>query len=137
MRKKHGARKYIVTAMVGLALAMAVMGIRGGYGATDQALLLQALCDACFVAGILLVCVGLLIFVAGDGMFDMLGYGVRKLLRLVLPQEKQDQFPKTFYDYREMKHGGGKAPFGYLLLVGLGYILLAGVLLAMYIAAAG
>ncbi len=137
MRKKHGARKYIVTAMVGLALAMAVMGIRGGYGATDQALLLQALCDACFVAGILLVCVGLLIFVAGDGMFDMLGYGVRKLLRLVLPQEKQDQFPKTFFDYREMKHGGGKAPFGYLLLVGAGYLLLAAVMLVMYIAAAG
>lgn len=137
MRKKRGARKYIVTAMVGLALAMAVMGIQGGYGATDQVVLLRALCDACFVAGIMLVCVGLLIFVAGDGMFDMLSYGVRKLLRLVLPQEKQDQFPKTFFDYREMKHGGGKAPFGYLLLVGLAYILLAAILLVMYSSAAG
>lgn len=137
MRKKHKARKYIVTAMVGLALALAVMGIRGGYGETDQALLLQALCDACFVAGILLSCVGLLIFVAGDGMFDMLSYGVRRLLRLVLPQEKQDQFPKTFFDYREMKHSGGKAPFGFLLVVGLAYILLAAALLAMYMGAAG
>jgi len=121
-----------VAAMVGLVLAMAVMGMEGGYTSTDQAMFLKALCDACFVAGIVLVCVGLLVFVAEDGVFDMLSYGVRKMLRLILPQEKQDQFPKTFYDYRVWKHSKKKAAFGYLLLVGLGYLVLAGIVLLMY-----
>lgn len=132
---KARARKYGIAAAAGLAMTLAVFMGRGGLDASVTKAALQALCDGCFVAGITLFCAGLLMVSAQGGTFDMLVYGMRRALRLVLSEEKQSQFPKTYYDYCAAKRGRERGGFGFLLIVGLGYLAAACVWLALYSAA--
>lgn len=129
---KRSWRKWLITVLIGLAIAVGVMLARDGFNAPDQAAWLSALSDACFVPGAVLCGVGLLMFVANDGFFDMINYGVLKVLKLVQSEEKRAAMPKTFYDYRVLKDANRKGGFAYILWVGLGYIALAGLFLLMY-----
>ena len=87
------------------------------------------MCDALFVPGALLTCVGLLTFTAREGVLDIISYGFRNLLVLFAPGKHKHQH---YYDYKMAKEAnrgkGTHAP----LLVGLAFILLAGVCLIFY-----
>lgn len=125
MKPSNRARKYLIASAVGLAIAAGVFAVRGGFTAGDTAVVLAAFCDAFFVPGVLLLCFGALMFVANDGVFDMLNYGVMKVVKLVQSEKKRSAFPKTFYDYRKMKSESRKGGFGYLFIVGGAYMALA------------
>ena len=72
---------------------------------------------------------GLLTFTAREGVLDIISYGFRNLLVLFAPGKHKHQH---YYDYKMAKEAnrgkGTHAP----LLVGLAFILLAGVCLIFY-----
>ena len=103
---RSGAAAWAVAAGIGAAIWLAVMAARGGFTETDRTLFLHILSDAFFVPGVLLASVGLLIFVAAGGVFDMLSYGVQKVLHLFRFGKGEDTFPKTYFEY---KRGNGPA----------------------------
>jgi len=116
--RKSNKAKYIAAFLVGFAAMVGILAIRDFFGLTDRAQIFAALCDACFVPGIMLVCVGALLFVASDGLFDMMSFGIHKAVRRTRRKYRQDSAPTTFYDYRTMKHEGRKGGFGFLLITG-------------------
>ena len=126
--KKDSMRRVAITMAIGLVMAIGVFAARGGFEKTLWPEIAAALCDACFVPSALLISLGLLLFVANDGFFDMLTYGVQKTLRLVQSAEKQVAFPKTFYDYKLLKQGK-RAGFGFMMIAGGVYLALAVVFL--------
>ena len=117
-------RKLCRTALIGLAMGIAVFAARGGFAPADTAALLMALCDGCFVSGALILCAGALVFSADGGTFDMLRYGVTKALKVMQSEEKQKKYPRTYYDYKQKRHAREKAKLSHFFWVG-------GVLLAM------
>lgn len=125
MIKKRSAKKFLIAFAIGLAISVAVFAIRGGFDYAETVLVLQAFCDAFFVPGILLMGFGALLFCADDGVFDMMNYGVMKVINLTRSKKRRDAFPKTFYDYRQMKDEKRKGGFGYLFLVGGVFMALA------------
>lgn len=127
MKRKRSKSKYIITFLIGLAVMVGVLFSRGFFVLTEPAAVFAALCDACFVLGALSAGIGALVFVANDGMFDMITYGVQKVLFLVWSRKRDEDSPRTFYDYRTMKHAGRKAEFGFLLVIG-GVFLVAAVI---------
>ena len=129
MKKKRKWLRYVVTLSIALLIGLAVLLARDAFHQTDAHLLLQALCDAFFVPGILILCVGFLVVVANDGLFDMINYGVGKTLRLVLSEKRRSAYPKTFYDYRVMKHEGKNPSAAFLFFIGGGLVLVAVVFL--------
>jgi len=118
-------RRYIITALIGLAIALAVTALRGGFTSEVSEQVFSAVCDGCFAAGALLGCVGLLVFVADDGFFDLMNYGVQRALRLVLSQKRQSGFPRTYYEYHQLKRGTRKGSPSFILVVGLCWLALA------------
>ena len=124
MKRKKSHLRLVVTLLIGLCLAAGVFAVRGGFDMSDWPDIAAALCDACFVPAALLISFGLLLFASNDGLFDMMTFSVQKVLRLMLSAEKQAAFPKTFYDYRVLKQGR-KAGFGFLLIAGAIYLVLA------------
>ena len=125
MKKKRGARRYLIASAIGIAIAVGVFIARGGFEYTETVHVLQAFCDACFVPGILLMGFGALLFCADDGLFDMLNYGVMKVINLTRSEKRRNAFPKTFYDFRKMKSENRNGGFGYLLIVGGVFMALA------------
>ena len=125
MNKKRSARKFLIAFAVGMVIAVGVFAARGGLEYTDTVPVLQAFCDAFFVPGILFMGFGALLFCADDGLFDMMNYGVMKVINLSRSKKHRDAFPKSFYDYRQMKDEKRKGGFGYLFIVGGGFMALA------------
>ena len=130
---KKTARKRWLTAMAaGITVFLLLAIFRGGFTAEDPAERWRIICDALFVPGILLMAFGLLLFASRGGVFDMLRFGVQKVIGVILPRKKREALPRTFYDYKTEREGREQIHMGYLLAVGMVFILLAGLALVMY-----
>ena len=129
MKPEQRRPKYVAAFLVGLAVMAGVLFARDFLSLTDRAETFAALCDACFVPGVLLVGVGALLFVSNDGLFDIFTFNMQRLMQLSRRKERRGETPHTFFDYRMMKHGGRKAGFGFLLGIGAVYLVAAVVFL--------
>ena len=118
-------RNYAVTLLICLAMAIGIYALRGGLAAVEWEAQAALLCDACFIPAALMLCICALMFVSNDGLFDIISYGVQKMLRLVLSEKKQAAYPKTFYDYKQAKWENAKTPVLHLLAAGLTFMALA------------
>ena len=124
-------RAIMVSAAFALAIALGSAALRGGVGAASPAEGYRIWSDAFFVAAVFVGGSGILAFASADGLFDVIRYGVGKALRIVLSKEKRDQYPRTFYDYRMQKRGGGMAGLS-AMLMGLVCLALGGAFLWLY-----
>lgn len=129
--KESPWKRYAVTAGIGIGVFLILMLVRGGFGEPDPAARWSAICDALFIPGILLTSIGLLLFVSDGGVFDMLKFGITKAFSVILPKEKRDAQPKTFYDYKVIRDARPRAGIGHYLAVGLIMVALAGIALYM------
>lgn len=131
MKKSRNALIYWVSLAVSAALFLLVAFNRDLFDLTERTEILSALCDAFFVPGALMVCIGLLSLSAKEGIFDMLGYGFKSLLVLFAPFGKPKKH-KYYYDYKQEKAAKrGKMHPG-PLMIGIAFLLLAGVCLVFY-----
>ncbi len=117
---KPNVRRYVISVGVGLGLALAVMLIRKIFSETDTNRILVILNDAFFISGMCLTCVGGLVFVSNNGIFNMLSYGISMLFTARKRNIKSRKY-KDYYEYKKAKEEK-KHSYAYLLLVGLGFI---------------
>lgn len=75
---------------------------------------LQALSDGFCVAGMMFLGFGLIMWISTTGVLDMLGYGLKSVLYLFTPMQK-DKDEGGFYEYKLQKKAKRKeVPFEYL-----------------------
>ena len=131
-QKKKNPKRYIGGVVAGAVIAFSVMVLNKIFTAQNASDVMMAICNGFFVSGVLLAGIAGLLFSGNGGTFDMLAYGLRQVGRMFVPGKRGDEKAKqTFYDYRKARMERPKA-VRYLLLPGVGYLLLAGVFLAIY-----
>ena len=81
--KRSALWRWVIPAGLGVAGFFSLLIGRGGLTADTQVEFLRILCDALFIPGAMLTCVGLLAICAGNGAFDAVTYGVKKLFSLL------------------------------------------------------
>lgn len=122
--------KYLITAAFGAVLAFIVLLIKDVFHLSQTVDVMKALCDGFFISGVLIACFGGLVFASNGGVFDMITYGVKNLFWL-FKKNPADRKYKDFYEYREaMKEK--KRSYGYMVIVGLAYIAVSLIFLALY-----
>lgn len=126
--KQKTFKQYAGSAVTGLIIAVAMMWGRGLFaeGNTTQEIMM-ILSDSFFVPGTVLLGMGLLMWVAGEGMFDMLGFGVKLIWDVAYKHEWE-----SYRDYKARKSEKPKMKVGFMTLVGLGFILLGAVFTGLY-----
>lgn len=132
-------RKNLWSILIYLAIALIVFTICttawGLFEQTDPLQILKILADCCTIPGTLYLGIALIGWIGSKGTFDIFGYSVGSLFRL-LRKEAYEQKQETFYDYRAKKDENRK-PFDWLMLiVGASFIVLAIVLSIIYAAIA-
>ena len=127
--KRKNRRNFGIAMILGLLVAVALYVGRGGPAAATGEEKAFVLCDACFVPAVILLGVGLILFVSNDGLFDMLGFGIQRALTIVLSEKKRAKYPRTFYEYKQLKWEAPKSSFAFLLLAGGVFLALAAVFL--------
>ena len=92
---------------------------------------LFVLVNGTFSAGVITACFGLLVLAADGGAFEMLAYGLRRFISLFQKDPDKIKF-KTFYDYHVYHSSKPKAPFLYLVIVGIVFVAASLILLIIY-----
>ena len=125
---KKTRRRYLGSLIAGVIISVAEMGYRGLFGGGNTtADIMMILSDSFFVAGTMLLGVGLLMWVAGEGMFDMLTFGVKLLWDVAYKHEWE-----SYRDYKARKAEKPKGQVGYLTWVGAAFIALGAVFTGLF-----
>ena len=131
-REPIAPRDVLMPLGVGLVSGAVVFITRGGFSAENAETFWRAVCDALAVPGLLLSCTGLLSFASGQGTFDGLNFTVRKAFGQIFSEERRNRFPKTFYDYVNLKQEKRRKKPNTTLYAGLAFLVLAAVALAAW-----
>ena len=124
------ALPYIIASVIGIIVFVIIICVKQIWNAENTRVVMQILSDACFVPGVLLAGIGLIIFASNGGAFDMLGYAVIKIVDLFRKDCRNKKY-KDFYEYRQSKKGK-KRSMVFMLIVGLAFIALAVIFLIVY-----
>lgn len=126
--------QYGVTTLIGLGLTVGVALLRGLTGGLPGALVARYLSDGAAAAGIFLGGIGLLVWIAGTDFFDIFSYAAHSFATFVMFWRRLEK-PARFYDYKTQRAEKRGKPIRFIFMVGLGFLLLSGGLLALYYAA--
>ena len=121
--------KYFITLLCGFAASMLIFLVMDIFSQTEAVNVFHILCDGFFAVGIVITAAGLLIFSSNEGSFDAIVYGVGSFIDMFRRTSKRKY--ETLYDYRESR-SEKKVKFGFLLICGLFFILLAMVMYLFY-----
>ena len=121
--------KYLVTLLCGLAASMLIFFSKDIFSQVEAVKVFHILCDGFFAVGVVITAIGLLIFTSNEGTFDAIVYGVGSFIDMFRRTSKRKY--ETLYDYRESR-SEKKVKFGFLLICGLFFILLAMVMYLFY-----
>lgn len=130
MKQYSRVLSYLITVLIGLAMAVAVFAYRGGFSQPDAQSMYSALSDACFVPGIFMTGIGLMVLVANEGFFDILSYGMHSLVTLFTPFKRKEEHQR-YYEYKVARAERRTKPQNIVLRVGIVFLLLAGLCLVL------
>lgn len=122
--------KYLIPFLLCAVVVILILIARESFVKIGQDLM-EDLCDAFAVPGIVMLCFGLLVFATNGGTFDMLAFGVRKLFDLFKRDLTKVKY-RTFYEYREAQRDK-KRSFGSLVIVGALFLLVGVAFLLVYL----
>ena len=135
--KKHLLQYGISTGVV-LLLALWVLDAEGFFLLYEnavakgmQAQLMMVLCDAFFVPGILILCLGIMTWIATTGFFDALKYALHVATHTIIPLFTQNKV-KQYYDFKTECAEHRSKPLVFLIIVGAGFCLVSALFGAMW-----
>lgn len=123
--------EYVITISVCLIVGFLICVFEGIFSYKEEFRILGILCDACFIPGVFTFGIGVLIFVANNGVFDMLVYGVTRFFSLFRKDPRKNKY-ETFYDYHVAQAEKPKMDFAFLFIVGGGLLILSVVFLLIW-----
>lgn len=124
--------KYIVQTVFGLALSLGVMFYRGIAEAQSGAERVMIICDGFTVTALLFLSVGILLWTAGTGFFDIFGYAIRKGAHALLPGLVHDDL-SGYYEYKTEKKAERKQKGeNSTLIIGVAFLLISMILTAVW-----
>ena len=122
--------KYSITFSICLIAAFVIMLSKKVFWQEEPKMVYHILTDSFFAPGTIMAAFGLLVFATNEGSFDMLVYGIRRLFVLLKRNARDDKY-STFYEYRQAQREN-QYDFGYMIIVGLFYIGISMIFLALY-----
>ena len=124
---------FILSVLLGLFENLETIAPRypEGYMPTDLAKSMYILTNGTFIVGMLTASFGMLVLASNGGAFEMFVYGIRRFISLFQKDVNKVRF-KTFYDYHVYKSSEPKKSFLYLVIVGLVFVAISGLFLALW-----
>lgn len=118
--------------------AIVVLAFAISYGQRDNFMFdkgsvdvfLHCLCDGLFVAAVMLLGTGGLKAVRNQGVFDVMGFGMKSVIEWTIPMLRREE-KEDLQAYRERKEAVRKSAKS-LLLAGAAYLVLAVICLPVY-----
>lgn len=123
---------YIIAFLIGGLIAFFVASNYGFSEAQSNMGRYRILCDACTIPGVVLICCGILSWIADQGTFDSLAYAGRSLLRIFHREERHVRFYDFVEERREKRAQKEKGHFLFLIVTGAVFLAAALVFMLLF-----
>ena len=126
---KTNLLKYLITTAIGLFMTWLYISSRWmeGLSLSEKYCIL---CDGFSIPGMLLVLSGVLMWVDAAGGMDTIAYLMSFLPRMIAPAAFGE--PEKLYDFVEKRRQNRKKGYGFLFIIGIGFMIAAFVFLALF-----
>ncbi len=117
MNRKWNKRilRYGITGAIGAGMVALTLKTHGFQNLTAPVDRYRVLTDAFTIPGVLLLCIGLLLWISTTGVFNPIAYAFRYLAsRLPFTGIEEE----SYYDYVERKRDEKRTGYGFLLITG-------------------
>ena len=122
--------KYIIVYAIMIGGFFLILSTKDIYSKTNLKEIYLILTDAFTVPGLLVFLFGILVFLADEGAFRMLAYSIRTVFS-VFKRNPADRKFRTYAEYKKYKEQY-KSSFGFLLISGGSFCVLAAIFLILY-----
>ena len=122
--------KFVFAIAIGALIVIAYCVINKISQAEDTTRIIRILCDSFTIAGIVLLCIGLLTVINKEGIFDGIGYSLKSVQYVAKSVWGYQQEKLTYYDYKQELSKKRQIAFhfiivgGAFLLIGIVFILI-------------
>lgn len=120
--------KYVLTIVAGIGLALLYVSLRD-FSAAEQVEKYRILCDAFTLPGVLMLAIGALVAVANEGIFNGIGYALSHLVKALTFRGREQE---RYYDYVERKRARRASGYGFLFIVGAGFMAISLIFLVLF-----
>ena len=130
---KKNLMKYGISVGVGLILTYIYISARldlANLGAVEKVELYRIFCDGFSVPGILLLMFGFLMSVSNQGVMDGVSYVLVNAARMLIPTAALKS--ERYNEYVERKRANRVKGYGFLYVVALVFLAVAGVFMALF-----
>lgn len=125
-------KEYVITAVIGLVVSVWTCISRNIFAAETIADVFTILSDAFFIPGVLLLCLGLILFAANEGIFNAISYGMKILGRSLRGKKDEKIIDEEFHEYHA-RVSQKKMKIKHFLLVGVANVIISIVFVVMYV----
>lgn len=128
-------KEYAITVAVALAVGVLIALSRGIFQEDELDMIITIISDAFFIPGVLLICVGLIVYASNEGLFLSISYGFKTIGRTITAKKDEKLMEEKYHEYyaRQIEK---KTKCKHFLLVGLVFVVISLVFVGIYFAVA-
>lgn len=128
-------KEYAITTAVALIVGVLIALGRGIFQEDEIDMIITIISDAFFIPGVLLVCVGLIVYASNEGLFLTISYGFKTIGRTITAKKDEQLMEEKYHEYyaRQMEK---KSKCKHFLIVGLVFVVISLLFVVVYFAVA-
>ena len=124
-------KEYVITTIVAFVGGVLIALSRGIFREEELDMIITIISDAFFIPGVLLICVGLIVYASNEGLFLSISYGFKAIGRTITAKKDEKLMDEKYHEYyaRQIQK---KVKCKHLLIVGVVFVIISLVFVALY-----
>ncbi len=128
-------KEYVITTAVALAVGAMIALSRGIFQEDEIDMVITIISDAFFIPGVLLLCIGLIVYASNEGLFLSISYGFKAIGRTITAKKDEKLMNEKYHEYyaRQIQK---KSKCKHFLIVGAVFVVVSLLFVIIYFAVA-
>lgn len=128
-------KEYAITTVAAFVVGILIALSRGIFQEDEIDMIITIISDSFFIPGVLLICVGLIVYASNEGLFLAISYGFKVIGRTITAKKDETLINEKYHEYyaRQIEK---KAKCKHFLIVGVAYVVISLVFVIVYFSVA-
>ena len=128
-------KEYAITTAIAFGVGVLIALSRGVFQEDEIDMVITIISDAFFIPGVLLICVGLIVYASNEGLFLSISYGFKTIGRTITAKKDEKLMDEKYHEYyaRQIQK---KSKCKHFLIIGAVFVVISLLFVAIYFAVA-